>query len=209
MVPTQLFACPGQLSNTTASCALFLCHLHKPYQCHPLSHSISSQFLHLLSYKHTGQIACKDNFPQSSYFVLLPRVLGQSLYSETYKFLFLSPSETSSIAASHVTALIPWGIFNNQVSRSSLAAPLPCRPPLICQACSFLPDGRVPSSPPSSRHPEHAFLNALPASSCWAKKLSLGVCPAPPSQKPDFILSLPSHPLWLVIALPLLVSDRK
>lgn len=79
-------------------------------------------------------------------------------------------------------------------SHSSLAAPLLCRPPLLCQACCFLPDGCTPSFPHLGIQ---GLLSSMPSlSSRW--EVPLGVCPATPSQKPDFVLASPSHLLWLI-----------
>lgn len=159
VIPSARCTWAKLLSRT---CTRLLCNLHKPHQWQPLSHSISPQISNLLSCKHTGQIASKDDVPRSSYFILLPRILGQTIYVEkTYEFLLLSPPETFSIALYHIRQ--HWYLGGN-LQQPSFSVLFGCRSSV--QTTSHLPGLLL--SPwwlypivPSSRHPGHAFLHAL------------------------------------------------
>lgn len=208
VIPSARCTWAKLLSRT---CTRLLCNLHKPHQWQPLSHSISPKISNLLSCKHTGQIASKDDIPRSSYFILLPRILGQTIYVEKiYEFLLLSPPETFSIALYHIWQHWYLGESSTAKFLSPLWLQIFCADHLsFARPATFslmtVPHrslisasrARFPPCPPPSMH------------HCWAEKSSLSVYPAPPLRSRSSFLVCPSYPLWLVIALPLLMSDGK
>lgn len=214
----EYIACPGHLSNTQCQGGLW------PRFCHGADRLCDhcATGLSLTSDRHSVPKAPAFSAGKTYWPDTLPFPRGHTWFSireswsqlfidleKSYKFLFLSPSETSSI--------VPYGMWHHGSFGKSLTASSLRRlwlHPCFCadhvslyQGCSFLPEDCTPSFShlgiqgsilyTTAPHPSHILTLG------W--EVPLRVLPLFLGSRTSFLVTR----LWLVIALPLLMSDRK
>lgn len=180
-------------------CTWLLRNVHKPYQWHsatPFLHQIP----YFLGYKHTGQISCRINPPQSSYSLLLPGIWGR-LFVSLEKLDISLPVPIWNL--SHCASPRGTHWCSGESLTAKLLSPLGLHPSFCADHLSFpraAPFSLMATPHLSSRHPARAFPMPPPPSHVvvLGQEASLDVCSALPFRsRTSVLVSLPTRHGWL------------